>query len=203
MPTEAEESEGKIYFNPKIDILYFPHLCPYHDDIFCVAHCPIRSGAEVWRHFSAAVNRISSFALGSVEMMAVHESVFLELAQLGWGGGSPRISTEERMGTFWMTLFERFENLRELTITGKESAVLADFVMYEAKEEPSNRIRTGENVGGEDLDMDSVSGGGQRDDDETLYKLALRTYWELRRQEPHWVAPMWRVWKSSDGSQTS
>lgn len=39
--------------------------------------------------------------------------------------------------------------------------------------------------------------------EESLYDLALRTYWTLRRQEPTWAPPRWRVWISDTGGRNA
>ena len=95
---------------------------------------------------------------------------------------------EDHLRWFWWQVCDKFRGVEEVTITGCEKTVLQEFGLE------------GERKPGEEEDEDTEMANDVDDEqaeflyDETLYSIALRTYWDLRKQEPEWVPPRWRVW---------
>lgn len=71
-----------------------------------------------------------------------------------------------------------------MTITGCEGTVLREFGCEGEASEDVVDVKH---------DADDFEEGEAVYED-TLYNIALRTYWDLRKQEPTWVPPVWRVW---------
>lgn len=92
---------------------------------------------------------------------------------------------EDHLRWFWWQIFDKFCGVEEVTITGREETVLKEF---------GSEGDTSEDD--EDIDMDQ-DGEIEREIlayEETFYNIALKTYWDLRKQEPTWVPPRWRIW---------
>lgn len=82
---------------------------------------------------------------------------------------------------------DKFRGVEEVTITGCEKTVLEYFGCEGAA------LKDIHDVGMQDADgLDE--GEGEFVYEDTLYNIALRTYWDLRQQQPTWVPPIWRVW---------
>jgi hypothetical protein len=208
---------GQIYFNPDIDILYFPSSSSTRQELIFERSrvtSPLGEDLASFYNFLAVVHIVSSQDALLVKKLAIHEDLFRESPFFIWN--DPRLQAD-RFKLVWKAMVDKFQNVTELTIGGGEEDCLGEFweedVLMEDVEEETLMVESGDEKedssdNGDDDKRSKVSDAtstealeeGSGPDmtivrEETLHDIALQTFWEFRSMHPDWIELRWRVFK--------